>query len=92
VEVFFELFGVLEFLEEFGVGLEEFEFEELDFGLGGLRGLFYGVAQGVVIIQKRHNDIIGVKFGRGKQGREGGADVGWAGGVGGGNVGRRAGE
>ena len=28
-ELFFEIFGVLKFLDKFGVGLDEFDFEEL---------------------------------------------------------------
>ena len=48
-ELFFEIFGVLKFLDKFGVGLDEFDFEELGLWISGLL-VFDGVVKGVIVV------------------------------------------
>ena len=48
-ELFFKIFGILKFLDKFGVGFDEFDFKELSLGLSGFLVLD-GVVKGVIVV------------------------------------------
>ena len=48
-DLLLEIFGVLKLFDEFGVGLYEFDFEELYLGVVGI-AVIDGVVEGVIVV------------------------------------------